>query len=92
MSKHTWKWHPASSVVGSLISWGDIAKGENVCAVMPQKDKKQTEEFARLISAAPDLLVELERLLIICKAQPQPILTVHEQETAEAMIRKAKGE
>ena len=55
-----WEMHPVSSVVGSLISWGDISKGENVCAVMPQKHKAVCEANACLIAAAPDLLKELE--------------------------------
>ena len=59
MSKHTpgsWKAHPASSVVGALVSYGDISKGESVCAVLPQRDILETKANAFLIAAAPDLL------------------------------------
>lgn len=93
-TKGPWKAHPASSVVGSLISYGDLTKGENVCAVMPQKDKAQTEANAHLIAAAPELLAALEYLL----AGFSPLLRkclnddmTERVEKAERVIREARG-
>jgi hypothetical protein len=40
MSDHTsrpWKAQP-TAVSGTLISYGDSTKGENVCVVLPQKE------------------------------------------------------
>ena len=50
-----WKHSPVSSVVGSLVSYGDISKGETICAVVPQRDKAVTEANARLIAQAPKM-------------------------------------
>jgi len=59
MPKHTpgpWKCSPVSSVVGSLVSYGDISKGESVASVMPQRNMAECAANARLIASAPDLL------------------------------------
>jgi len=80
-----WKSHPASSVVGSLVSYGDISKGENICAVMPQRDKSVCEANAALISAAPELYEALQA----CLKRLYAIPTFSEDRAAIALAESA---
>jgi hypothetical protein len=98
-ARHTpgpWKMHHPSSVVGSLVSYGDLTKGENICTVMPQLDIAVCEANARLISAAPELLDSLEQFVALANFDADTLPKTTEEwdamvTEAEVAIAKAKG-
>lgn len=84
--------HPRVMHVDSDVSVGSGANGMASVAWITG-GKPRTNEDARLLAAAPDLLAALERLLYrpeahgqICKTDPCP------ECEARAAIRKARGD
>lgn len=61
-TKGPWKRHPYSGNLGTLISFGDCTKGENIAAVMAQRDPTEGKANAALLLASPDLLEALTAL------------------------------
>jgi hypothetical protein len=60
-----WKEHPYNSRMGSLISFGDLIRGETIGIAYAQKDVGQGKANARLIAAAPELIEALTEAFIV---------------------------
>jgi hypothetical protein len=63
MSKAPWTAHPYNESMGSLISWGDISRGEVVAIVHAQRNPAEGKANARLIAAAPEILEVLKEMV-----------------------------
>lgn len=57
-----WKAEAYNLRMGSLISYGDISKGQSVAIALAQKDALTGKANARLIAAAPELLEALKAI------------------------------
>lgn len=54
--------HPYNSRMGTLVSFGDISKGETIATVMAQKDAAEGEANGKFYAAAsPDVILSLIR-------------------------------
>lgn len=87
-----WMKHLYNLRIGSMVSFGDISKGETVAIVMAQKSQPNGEGNAHLIAAAPDLFEALARLVDNVKdyeTWQRPCLALDE---AIAALSKARGE
>lgn len=63
MMEHTkgvWKAEAYNSRMGSLITFGDMSKGEAIGIVYAQRNPYEAQANARLIAAAPELLEALK--------------------------------
>lgn len=72
-TKGPWMAHEYNLRMGSLISFGDISKGENIAFSCAQRDPEEGKANARLIAAAPELLKALRKAeigLMLCNPLP----------------------
>jgi|HubBroStandDraft_1064217.scaffolds.fasta_scaffold13278_1 hypothetical protein len=86
MSKYTkgpWTAHPYNQRMGSLISFGDLTKGENIAAVFAQKNPEEGKANAQLVVCAPEMAMMLLSMFShVSHGGPT-------RSEAEALLRKA---
>lgn len=59
-TKGPWTAHPYNARMGTLISFGDISKGETIGNIFAQKDGEEGKANGRLMAEAPELLGALK--------------------------------
>lgn len=91
-TKGPWKAHEYNLRMGSLISHGDISKGQTIANVFAQRNVEEGEANGRLVAAAP----ELYEALLACQLQLLQSNNDSEyareaNDLANAALLKAKG-
>lgn len=77
--------------MGTLVSFGDISKGETIAMVMGQKEPAEGEDNGLIIAAAPDLYEALHAIRTFMWAEGYEDQTSMMAQ-ADAAIAKAEGE
>lgn len=86
-TKGPWKSHAYNQRMGSLISWGDISKGESIAIAVAQKDAKEGIANANLIAAAPEMYEALACLIDVCDGNYRELT-----DEMQLVLAKARGE